>query len=434
MSRAAHRIFAVAAVAGLIATGCGSSKSSSSSSTTAPSSNATSPSSNGASPTSAPTAATGSTVTIGTIASITGPLAAGVNTDIPVMQAWISDVNASGGINGHPIKLIVKDDGGSATTGVSDFQQLQQQHVVAIVNEASLVDVDWAPLAQKANLPVIGGSSVQVAYDISPDFFSSSTNLFAAVYEDMVLAKKYGPDIAILPCTEAPTCSASVAIYKAFAPSLGMTVGFNEAIAASTPDFTAACQALKASHAQSYVVVDSVAVELRVSNTCVQQGVTAKLIESSGAVGPELLTQPGAQGLLAADVNFPFITDNTPATEKFHSVLQKYAPSDLSDQPATNVTWAAMELFGAALQGVGSGAVTSKSLEQALYSLPKNDTLGGLAPPLNFAPGQIGHNDCSFVLGIAGGKYVAPQGATPTCAPAAVVDGVATSFLSHAGT
>jgi branched-chain amino acid transport system substrate-binding protein len=349
------------------------------------------------------------------------------------MQAWVSNINATGGINGHPIKLIVKDDGGNATTGVSDFQQLQQDHVVAIVNEASLVDVDWAQFAQKASIPVIGGSSVQVAYDISPDFYSSSTNLFAAVYGDMILAKTYGTNIAILPCTEAPTCASSVALYKAFAPGLGMTVGFSEAIAASTPDFTAACQALKASHAQSYVVVDSVPVEIRVSNTCLQQGVTAKLIESSGAVGPQLLTAPGAQGLLAADVNFPFVTNNTPATEQFHSVLQKYGPANLSDQPATNVAWAAMELFGAALRGVGSGAVTSQSLVQALYNLPKNDTLGGLAPPLNFTAGQIALNDCWFVLGISGGKYVAPQGATPTCAPPALIAATLKAFLAKAG-
>jgi branched-chain amino acid transport system substrate-binding protein len=377
-------------------------------------------------------ASSASVITIGSIQSITGPLATGAPSTVPLMQAWVKNINSTGGVNGHKIKLIVKDDGDSATTAIQDLNELQADHVVALVDEASLVDVDWAAAASKDGIPVIGGNAVQVGYDISPDFYASSTGLFAAVYGDMVLAKKYGTKLAILPCTESATCTQSVAIYKAFGADVGVSVAYSQSIAASTPDFTAVCQAVKQSGAESYVIVDSTAVIQRVSNTCVQQGVKAKLIESSGAVDPSLLKVPGAQGLLASDVDFPFLTDNTPATQEFHAIVNKDTPQ-LKNQHETNEVWTGMQLFGAALQGVGKGAVTSASLKQALYALKPGDTLGGLAPPLTFTQGKINTSYCWFVLGISNNKFTAPQGGKPSCAPEAQINTIFDAFLKAEG-
>jgi branched-chain amino acid transport system substrate-binding protein len=373
-----------------------------------------------------------SVITIGSIQSLTGPLATGAPSTVPLMQAWVKTVNSAGGVNGHKINLIVKDDADSATTAIQDLNQLEADHVVALVDEASLVDVNWASAIAKAGIPVIGGNAVQVGYDISPDFFASSTGLFAAVYGDMVLAKKNGTKMAILPCTESATCTQSVAIYKALGAEVGVTVAYSQAIASSTPDFTAVCQAVKNSGAQSYVIVDSTAIIQRVSNTCVQQGVKAKLVESSGAVDPSLLKVKGAQGLLASDVDFPFLTNSTPAAQQFHTVLNKYTPQ-LKNQPQTNIVWTGLELFRAALKGVGNGAVTSASLKQALYAMKPNQTLGGLAPPLTFVPNKINTAYCWFVLGISNGQFTAPQGATPSCAPKAKIDAVFNAFLKSLG-
>jgi branched-chain amino acid transport system substrate-binding protein len=376
-------------------------------------------------------ATSSSTITIGTIGTYTGGQISGTDTSRPIMKAWVTNTNKNGGINGHKVKLIIKDDGGDATKASAAVQELKSAGAVAIVNESSLVDVDWAKDAEAAGMPVIGGSSVQIGYLLSPLFFSSTTNIFGAVYGDMVLGKQYGKNIAIVPCAEAPTCAQSVAIFKYFATGLGMDVVYNQTVSASAPDFTAVCQALKASGAQSYVIVNSTAGVARISNACLTQGVTAKLIESSGAVGPELLKAKGADGLLAADVDFPFVLNNTPATKEFHTVVAKYAPS-LKNQPPTNVPWTAMQLFGAAVKGVGTAAVTTDSLEQALYAM-KDETLGGLAPPLNFVKGQVSLNNCWFVLGIKNQKYIAPKGGTAQCSPDEVVNPLAKAAISSLG-
>jgi branched-chain amino acid transport system substrate-binding protein len=41
-----------------------------------------------------------------------------------VYQAWVDSVNAGGGINGHPVKLIAEDDAGNLGNAVTDIQTL----------------------------------------------------------------------------------------------------------------------------------------------------------------------------------------------------------------------------------------------------------------------------------------------------------------------
>ena len=94
-----------------------------------------------------------------------------------------------------------------------------------------------------------------------------------------------------------------------------------------------------------------------------------------------------------------------------------------------NAAWAAMELFGTAVKAGGTGPVTSASILAGLYTL-KDETLGGLAPPLTFVKGQANLHNCYFVIGITGGKFVAPNGITPSCAPDDVIATALKAFLS----
>jgi branched-chain amino acid transport system substrate-binding protein len=61
---------------------------------------------------------TGGSITIGTICSCSGLQAGQLGALGKVAQVWASNVNASGGINGHPVHLIVKDDGSNPATSL----------------------------------------------------------------------------------------------------------------------------------------------------------------------------------------------------------------------------------------------------------------------------------------------------------------------------
>src|SRR5262245_32491285 len=64
-------------------------------------------------------AASGAPIVIGTIYSQVSALGPGFGGNPPeVMNAWVSLVNANGGINGHPVKLYSVNDDGNPTTAL----------------------------------------------------------------------------------------------------------------------------------------------------------------------------------------------------------------------------------------------------------------------------------------------------------------------------
>jgi branched-chain amino acid transport system substrate-binding protein len=367
---------------------------------------------------------------VGTIGSFSGPLSSSFGGEEDTLKAWVAWTNATGGINGHPVDLTIDDDGGNPTTAAADAQSLiRNQHVVAIVSDLSGADSAWAPIAQAAGVPVIGGNAIDLPFMTSPDFFASGTNTFAGVYGVVALGKTFGTKQAVLYCTEAPACAASVPAYKVFGQSLGVTIPYTQSISASQADYTAVCQAIKQSGAESYVVVDASAIVGRVADACLQQGVTAKVVEASSAVGVNLLSNTGTNGLLSVAVDFPFIDNSVAATQQFHSVLAKYGPANLIAQfgPGLNTPWVAMQLFAAAVKAGGSGPVTAASIKSGLYTM-KGDTLGGIAPPLTFVKGQNNLENCYYVLGIAKGAFTAPDGLKTTCAPDATVSALVSAL------
>src|SRR5260370_1361855 len=131
------RLIVVAVAALALAAGCGSGGSSSAgngggSSATQPSSSASTPS--------------GTPIKIGNVGTYSGFAGTTSIGSKYGMQAWASYVNAHGGINGHPVDLIVKDDQGSATNALAAVKELvSQDHVIAIVGQhESGLESSWA--------------------------------------------------------------------------------------------------------------------------------------------------------------------------------------------------------------------------------------------------------------------------------------------------
>src|SRR5262249_7552112 len=58
----------------------------------------------------------GNPITIGFGMALTGPLAANGKMSLLAMKIWEEDVNAKGGLNGRPVKLVYYDDQSSPST------------------------------------------------------------------------------------------------------------------------------------------------------------------------------------------------------------------------------------------------------------------------------------------------------------------------------
>lgn len=374
--------------------------------------------------------ATGTPIVIGTVGGFTGAQASSQGGVPKALQAWVSAVNATGGINGRPVKLIVKDLGDNLAGGLTAVKELvEQDHVVAIVGEQDNGDASWASYIESTGVPVIGGLGIDLPFVQNPDFFAAGTNTFALLFGLQMIAKQNGPKLGILYCAESPQCAGSVTLNQGIARATGLQLPVNIKISATAPDYTAVCQQLKSAGVQSYFIADGSAIVLRVAQQCVQDGLTAKMVSFDGSVTANWTSTAAINGMTAVEDDAPWFDSSTPAMQQFHTVINKYAP-DLGNLLGPNAfySYVAGQLFQKAVSSIPSGtAVTPASIKAALYTL-KGETLGGIAPPLTFTQGQPALVNCYFEMGQSNGQFTTPNGLSTTCAPDALVNAIVASL------
>jgi branched-chain amino acid transport system substrate-binding protein len=369
-----------------------------------------------------------SEIRIGVVGSYSGPIASSLAGSKLSIQAWADSVNAAGGINGHQVRLYIKDDGGALAASLTDVKSLvEQDHVVAIVGQATGSVAPWATYVADKGIPVIGGNPVDVTYLSNPDFYSVGGNLISDFYGVAALAASNGPKLGNLFCAELPACAATTTLLSSFGTSLGVSVSYSSKVSASAPDFTAFCQGMKQAGVQSYTLGLAASTLLQVASQCGQQGLKADLVGSFVA-DSTYASNPIFDGMKLADPVFPFFDDSTPATQAFQAAIRKYTPSlGTAKQPLNPEAaqaWASGKLFEAAVKAAGAGAITPASLKTGLYAL-RGETLGGLSVPLTFTAGKPSLHNCSFAYEISGGTFTEPKGLAPTCAPDPTIAAVA---------
>ena len=401
--------------------GCGSSKGSS----TSPANSGT-----GGGSASGSVPSTGSVIPVGVLGSYTQGAFPSLNAGAKDGSlAWASWVNAHGGINGHTVKLYVEDDKGDAATSLTAAKTLiEQDHVVAIVGQQSQNAAPWASYVKSKGVPVVGGNTFDLLDVSNADFFNVGGNLLSVYYGIAELAKARGPKMGNLFCAEVPACAATTALLNGFGASVGgLSVAYSAKVSATAPDFTAACQGLKGSGAQSYSLGTSAQVMRTITGQCKEQGFTAPLIIPDVA-DSSFASDASFDGTELVSTIVPYFDDTLPGMKDFHAALAKYAPQiGTSKVPLSNPieqTWVSGALFEAAVKAIGDKPITSESVMQGLYSL-KGETLGGMTAPLTFTPGKPSPHNCYFNYEAQNGKFVAPNGLKPTCVPDAAIAAVA---------
>lgn len=360
-----------------------------------------------------------SVIKIGNIGSYTSPQSPSYVGTTDALKAWEKKTNADGGINGHKIKLIIKDDQGNAATAVTQVKQLiQQEHVVAIVGEDSYVDAAWAQIPEAAGVPVIGGGPYDPIMETNANFYPSGTTTLPAAYAGIQLAKSAGTRAGILYCAEAPICQQSVSLFKAFGTPLGMKVAVAQSVSASSPNYTAQCQALIDAKVDVYSVNTSSQIARRIVNACYAQGLRARLVQPGGIVSADWLKDPASQKALTISFNAPYFDTTSSGVKEMLALLKA---NGLSVTPTGGVifAYAGAQLFAKVASTV-KGNVTSSALKDGLYKL-KGETLGGLTPPLTYTKGKPTSVLCYFGITVKDKNWALSQPPTG-CAPAAVIE------------
>lgn len=360
-------------------------------------------------------------ITVGLICSCSGANSTGLTTGRDVYDSWVKSTNASGGIDGHQINLVVKDDGSNPGNSATAAQDLISQHVDAIVDNTPY-DLTWASKVQAAHIPVVGFDLASPLFDTNPDFYPQGQTNRSALDAIVATAKAAGASsLGTLYCAEAASCQDIASTLKTTAEKAGLAVKYSAQIAATAPNYTAQCVAAKEAHVSALAIFHTGPTISRVIADCAKQDYNPKYVIEERAFYPILLQGAGSKADIWIEfADSPYFLKNA-STTAMNTAVDKYYPGLRSQADAWNQggaeAWLAGMLLEAAAKAGGLAANSSPSadlLTKGLTSL-KNETLNGTVPPLTFSASGTHSIDCWFTVHAVNGKATLANNGKYTC-------------------
>lgn len=200
-------------------------------------------------------AASGNTITLGSITTNSGTAAAYGEAELKGFKLAISEINAKGGLNGKKIKLESMDDKGDATEASNAFNKLAGDNsVLAVLGPTiSSTTAAVAPLADQSKLPAIAPAATS-------DSIATGGNLFRTCFKDSYqgeIAAKFAAEtlkvkkVAVLYGTGDPYSSGVGKAFAAAAKKAGLDVVDEEnSSSADDTEYSSQLQKIQASGAE----------------------------------------------------------------------------------------------------------------------------------------------------------------------------------------
>jgi len=365
--------------------------------------------------------ATGTPIKIGSVGQYSGVAGDTSKATADTLVAWSKYINAQGGIHGHPVEVIVKDDQADAAKAVAAVKDLvENQHVVALVgNHESGLDAAWAKYADGKQIPVVGGVATGSTYNTDPNFFPIGNTGVTGFEAYVNAAKLFGKSsFSLVYCAEFPACKQAEGLSAYYTNAIGVKHVTGLGIAASATSYAAQCQKLKDDGAEAVFTASSLDVSERFIQQCKTQGYTPMYIDNPQNWKADATTNPVWEGaVLASDA--PLWFGDGPGTADYLAAMKQYAPDAILNASGTN-GWISGMLFKAALDKAfdngATGDVTSQTVYDGLYALGPNFDLGGMVAPVTYTKGKpMQQQLCAWYAQVKDGKLTAPKGYKPVC-------------------
>ena len=362
-----------------------------------------------------------SPVVLATIGHYSGPIGVASIPYLRGVQAAIASLNRKGGANGHPVQLIVYDDGvDPARTRSNAKEAVEQKKVIGILQATSPVTYDTViDYLNQKRIPTVGLTLANPSDYSSPMLFPQGTGgrLFNAIVVHGIVqqVKPSGKTkLGAIFCAEAPACNEQPRpVIERTAKEEGLQIVYQAKSSITQPDFTAECLQAKNSGVEVLLVYLDQSSVGRMASSCSRQGFQP--IYSVGAVIPsdQFKSSPGIENLVSATGVAPFFGRGTPAFDEFHAAIGTGTTLGVGSMAG----WVSGKLFERAAASMPEPPTTD-ALLQGLWSV-KNDDLGGLTSQLVFTPNQPPTPImCWWNVTLKKGQWSSPDGYQRNCRPA----------------
>ena len=355
----------------------------------------------------APAAADGEPIRVGNVSSLTG---AGLFPEASVAAKAVFDrVNASGGIGGRPIELIIEDDGGSPEGAATAGRKLvEQDNVVAMVGSASILEcaVNSGFYAEQGVYSIQGTGVDPLCFlssNISPVNTGPFTGITVSLYyasETLVLDRVCNINLFVIPDL-APAFDGAVARWESIT---GKSLTLRVKAATLEDDPTplmlqardAGCQAVVIDGVEPHALAVGRAIDAQNLSDIVWIGLTSYYTDA-------IASQLGSAGNgLRANSEFEPYGSDSPALDDWKALMAS------AGVPLTSFAqggYLAATVFVEALRGI-DGEITRESVAAAMLDLEPYET-PLLGTPYTFGPGDAhAPNQASKFVELRDGQWV----------------------------
>jgi branched-chain amino acid transport system substrate-binding protein len=255
----------------------------------------------------------------------------------------------------------------------------------------------------------------------NPLFFPTGTQAVMFDYGLVQEAKKAGvTKLGVLPCAEVAACSLGAKLFAGLTQIVGgIQRAYVQKITATQPSYTSVCLAAKAKGVNGLVIVENAATVLRASDQCAQQGYTPRGLNVSATTGQSWQDQPNMEGMITTQSNRSWLISRTRRCARFirlslNTHLTYRRASSTTRSTARSGRVAKRPKLAAERAKLAPGSTPADVL-RGLYTF-KNETVGGLTPPLTYVKDKPSLVPCWFTQQIKSGKFVpVTPGEKPHC-------------------
>jgi ABC-type branched-subunit amino acid transport system substrate-binding protein len=350
---------------------------------------------------------TGDTMTLGTVATLSGPVPGVFQGAVIGTLAAVAQQNADGGMYGRKFKLDVRDD--SLDSGQNRAQTIDLLSTAfAFVGSFSSYDDAAAAQIERSGLPDVSVSLTPGRRSLSNNFSISPYPSPGAPTGSFTYFKQRFPEaVQSVGSIYYDIAKGNQDDTKAAAESVGWHFSYNRGIQATETDFTADVVRMRQAGVKAvYLSAVDVKAVARLAKAMAQQNFkpTFTLV---GGVGydPSIVALAGdaVEGFFNSQPFSMFVGEDAatiPEVRLFGEWIQKVKPGYKPDLFAA-YGWASGRLFFQALRAAGPTA-TRATVVRELRKIDDFSANGFLAPA---GPGTKRPATCYLIVQIKGGKF-----------------------------
>ncbi len=348
---------------------------------------------------------------IGALLSVTGPAAFLGAPEARTLEMLVADLNAKGGVDGHPVQLVVKDTGGNPEKAISFAKQLvEEDGVFAIIGPATSGEsIAVKQIANDAKVLLLSCAAAEViTTPVLPYVFKvAPKDSYAAEMIFRQMTKMGVKRVGVLSSNTGFGKAGKEQVEK-LAPSHGIEIAASEVYDKAATDLTAEVTKLKAANVQAILNWSIEPAQAIVIKNARQIGLTVPIFQSHGFANVQYAKAAGA----AADgVMFPasriVVAESLAAGDRQKPVVASYKQGYESRYKEDVSTFGghAYDALGILVRAVKEAGLDREKVRGAVENMKG---FVGTAGVFNFSPTD--HNglaiDAFEMLTVKGGKFV----------------------------